>query len=407
MSVSITPSIPPSLPPSLPQHSLSIQHPLTPSLPSFIPPPPSSLQYAVGDAIYFEQSKGKGYMYYANGVIKRVLDNNVYEVVDEDDIIHTLHVKSLMRKEDYDSKSMRRMPTSGSGVINLYREMSQSLLPRRRRFEDRSPHSPMKKKKRRCDQERGVDEKNSSITKENIQLRAEIKRLKNELDGGIPGDFESYGEHDTKWRANEKFCSAIKSLMIDLTGKESGHNGMISYLESSSMNTTNHLVQSDVIGDSPISMINRHGRKSELIARFASKILGDDIPYSVHTMYSDDFIRWNTCIHKALWLDFENTFKQDVLFTDIQHVFKNRMFSLGGILGLTFSVRNDYGRHKTIHEEVNRMANNNGYKIRCLDANGIAYDVIDVINGVHGDKVDKTFGYKPAMKLILYEVRPM
>lgn len=74
---------------------------------------------------------------------------------------------------------------------------------------------------------------------------------------------------------------------------------------------------------------------------------------------------------------------------------------------MTFSVRNDYGRHKTIHEEVNRMANNNGYKIRCLDANGIAYDVIDVINGVYGDKVDKTFGYKPAMKLILYEVRPM
>jgi hypothetical protein len=279
-------------------------------------------------------------MYYANGVIKRILDNNAYEVVDEDDIIHTLHVTSLMRREDYDSKSMRLMPTSGSGVINLYREMSQSLLPRRfskRHFVDREINSispPPPVKKRRCDQA----EEQNKIT----ALKAEVKRLKNELDGGIPGDFESYGEHNTKWRANEKFCSAIKSLMIDLTGKESGHNGMISYLESSSMNTTNCLVQSDVIGDSPISMINRHSRKSELIARFASKILGDDIPYSVHTMNSDNFIRWNTCIHKALWLDFENTFKQDVLFTDIQHVFKNRMFSLGGILGLTFSVRNDY-----------------------------------------------------------------
>jgi hypothetical protein len=66
-------------------------------------------------------------------------------------------------------------------------------------------------------------------------------------------------------------------------------------------------------------------------------------------------------------------------------------------------------RHKKIHEEVNRMANNNGYKIRCLDANGIAYDVDlnGVALGIDGEKVDKTFGYSPAMKLILYEVRPM
>lgn len=366
------------------------------SLPSAPAPSssPSTSPFKVGDEVHFEKSKGKGWVHYKQGVVQR-MDTNLFVILDDDDVSHTVHVSSVMSKEERDEleyRSMNNFPKNASEQLKWHGDDAQRLTPRRdftkiKKLSDVKVDRPIPTKKRVADVE--VEQLKQTV----MRLTGENKRLRSQLDGG-EDDFESYTSEMTKKIANEKFCSAIKNLMVDLTGTETGHNGMISYLEAPLMNTTNELVESGVIGESPIAMINWDGRKSELIGRFAKLRFDGKTPYAVHTMSSSDFLRINNgAIHKALWLDFENTFKDEVVVTDIQHVFKSGMFASGGIFGLTFSSRNDQGRFREVHGHVNRLAESNGYRVRCLDVNGVSYDQV-------------TYAYR-SMKLFIYEVRLM
>lgn len=354
-------------------------------LPSRSPSP-----FKLGDVVHFGKSKGKGWVHYTQGVISQNLNDNSYVIVDDDDVSHTVHVSNVMTKEEQDEleyKSMNNFPKTMSGQLKWHGNDAQRLTPRRdfTKAKISEVHRPIPTKKRVADVD--VEKLEQTV----MRLTGENKRLRSELDGG-EDDYKSYEKELTKKIANEKICSAIKNLMVDLTGKETGHNGMISVLEAASMNTTDELVKSGVIGESPISLINWDGRTSELIGRFAKSRFDGKIPYAVHTMSSSDFLKVNNgAIHKALWLDFENTFKDEVVVTDIQHVFKSGMFASGGIFGLTFSNRN--GRFREVHRHVNRLAESNGYKVRCLDVNGVSYDQV-------------TYKYR-SMKLFIYEVRVM
>ena len=355
-------------------------------------PSPSPSPFKLGDEVHFEKSKGKGWVHYTQGVISQNLNDNSYVIVDDDDFSHTVHVSNVMTKEQRDEleyKSMNNFPKTMSGQLKWHGNDAQRLTPRRAFTKPAEVHRPVPvpTKKRVADVD--VEKLEQTV----MRLTGENKRLRSELDGG-EDDFESYTSEMTKKIANDKFCSAIKNLMLDLTGTETGHNGMISYLEAPLMNTTNALVESGVIGESPLAMINWDGRKSELIGRFAKSKFDGKTPYAVHTMSSSDFLKINNgAIHKALWLDFENTFKDEVVATDIQHVFKSGMFASGGIFGLTFSSRNDQGRFREVHGHVHRLAESNGYKVRCLDVNGVSYDQV-------------TYAYR-SMKLFIYEVRVM
>lgn len=356
----------------------------------FPSPSSSPSPFKLGDEVHFEKSKGKGWVHYTQGVISQNLNDNSYVIVDDDDVSHTVHVSNVMTKEQRDEleyKSMNNFPKTMSGQIKWHGNDAQRLTPRRAFTKPAEVHRPVPvpTKKRVADVD--VEKLEQTV----MRLTGENKRLRSELNGGEE-DYKRYEREPTKKIANEIICSAIKNLMVDLTGKETGHNGMISVLEAASMNTTDELVKSGVIGESPISLINWDGRTSELIGRFAKSRFDGKTPYAVHTMSSSDFLKINNgAIHKALWLDFENTFKDEVVATDIQHVFKSGMFASGGIFGLTFSNRN--GRFREVHGHVNRLAESNGYKVRCLDVNGVSYDQV-------------TYFYR-SMKLFIYEVRVM
>ena len=335
------------------------------------------------EVVYEERREGqrvKGWFDSYVGFISKVHDDGTYDVVIDgrEEVVQFVDAKFLKRKSEDDLMSMSKMATSIKGSIAYYAKCYSH-----HEEEDVDP----------CPGLYGealvlsLKEKLKNAQNDLKTTKQDNACLKKDLYGNSE-DFESYTSRDDKLKANEFFCSAIKEYNLRTSGTTTGSNLPIAYLAAAAMNTTTSLIASGVIGDSIVSMINSDERKCELIARFAK---GLDIDYSIFKMMASQYIGLHIPV-KALWLDYENTFPKNE--SDIESVFKNGLFHQGGVLGLTFSIRNDGGAYLEVNKKMSEIASLHGYQLSIF-RNGQFYETNDDCS---------TWKYK-LMKLYIYQVK--
>lgn len=340
------------------------------------------------EVVYEEQREGqkvKGWFDSYVGFISKVHDDGTYDVVIDgrEEVVQFVDAKFLKRKSEDDLMSMSKMATSIKGSIAYYAKCYSHHIAKEE--EDVDP----------CPGLYGealvvsLKEKLKNAQNDLKTTKQDNARLKQDLNGNSE-DFESYTSRDDKLKANEFFCLAIKEYNLRTSGTTTGSNLPIAYLAAAAMNTTTSLLNSGVIGDSIVSMINSDERKCELIARFAK---GLDIDYSIFKMMASQYIGLHIPV-KALWLDYENTFPKNE--SDIESVFKNGLFRQGGVLGLTLSIRNDGGAYLEVNKKMSEIASLHGYQLSIF-RNGQFYETNDDCS---------TWKYK-LMKLYIYEVKKL
>ena len=363
---------------------------------------------SVGEEVeYVEPHKVKGYDTAYIAVINKVHADDTYDVtLEENGKVHEyVKRKFLTRKSFVDLMSLSKMPKDNKGTLeyyaNLYKsygeetdgeKLQEEVQEEYEGLEGEALISRLKNVLRRTNQEKW------ELNQELKKVKREASRMKEDLEGSSK-DIESYLSNDTKHKleANKLFCAAIKNHNVASTGTNVGNNLAIAYLEAAAMNTTTILMSSGVVGDSVLSMINYDERKSELIARKAKQCGLSS--YSVEKMDSSTYIDLRRVPHKALWLDYEGTYKTNEL--DVKNVFKNGLFSQGGVLGLTCCIRGDREvKHLEVSKDVRGIASENGYKVSLFAADGRFHDLTDAYMAKE-EPVTKSY---VLMKLFIYLV---
>jgi hypothetical protein len=207
---------------------------------------------------------------------------------------------------------------------------------------------------------------------------------------GIPRtEVPDYTVRDTKMIANELFCQTIKNMGLT-------HDGMISVLEETSLNTLEHLIKYDVIGSSVVNLINWDKTKcAEMLCKISNSPTMKDLNIQVSCMKSTLCLLNNKSIHRAVWFDYTCGASKSIIYDDILKIFQSGMLSFGGVLGVTFTVRNAPMDYNEANQKIHIIAQAYNYQLKCVKVNGTPY-----IDEICSSK------YKGVV-LFIYEVRPM